>query len=192
MMDEDLDILAAEYALGTATAEERAEVKQLLTKDVDFAARVALWERRLGVLEAMVEAVEPPSIVGEHVRARIAGVAPDVALRLPELATVAPGPDPMAVAALARRVRLWRAIAIIAVGIVIALLIAGAVARLRPELFRVLLPPQTQKESGAPRRAFEVGWEGKSSKLVWLGRPFRGTRLMSPGPFSGPRGCRYC
>ena len=50
-MDEDRDGFAAEYALGTLDAEERAQADALMIVDQDFAAKVRQWERRLGELE---------------------------------------------------------------------------------------------------------------------------------------------
>jgi anti-sigma-K factor RskA len=47
MADEDLDALAAEYVLGTLTAEERESVALLAAEDSAFADRIAYWERRL-------------------------------------------------------------------------------------------------------------------------------------------------
>ena len=61
MLDEDQDTLAAEYVLGTLSAEEREHAEALLTFDSGFEAAVRQWERRLGELNVMVEAVEPPS-----------------------------------------------------------------------------------------------------------------------------------
>jgi anti-sigma-K factor RskA len=89
MADDDFDALAAEYALGTLTAEECDGAERLAARDTGFAARIAAWERRLGTLEAMVEPVEPPAEIWDHVRRRIAETAPEGALRLPEVATAA-------------------------------------------------------------------------------------------------------
>src|SRR5579863_5812954 len=60
MLDEEHDTLAAEYVLGTLSAEEREHAEALLSFDPGFEAAVRQWERRLGELNVMVEAVEPP------------------------------------------------------------------------------------------------------------------------------------
>ena len=60
MYDDAQDALAAEYVLGTLSADEREHAEALLALDPGFAASVRLWERRLGELNVMVEAVEPP------------------------------------------------------------------------------------------------------------------------------------
>ncbi len=50
-LDQDeKDVLAAEYVLGTLDSDDRANVEMLFTLDPDFAAAVAKWERRLGEL----------------------------------------------------------------------------------------------------------------------------------------------
>jgi anti-sigma-K factor RskA len=57
---EDHIALAAEYALGTLDADERAQVETMMAVDTDFTAIVQSWEFRLGVLNQMVGSVEPP------------------------------------------------------------------------------------------------------------------------------------
>src|SRR5215470_4487151 len=57
---EDHIALAAEYALGTLDADERAQVETMMAVDKDFTAIVQAWEFRLGVLNQMVGSVEPP------------------------------------------------------------------------------------------------------------------------------------
>jgi anti-sigma-K factor RskA len=69
--DDAQDALAAEYVLGTLSAEEREHAEALLAIDSGFAESVRQWERRLGELNVMVEAVEPPPAVWEKIRAEI-------------------------------------------------------------------------------------------------------------------------
>ena len=71
--DDAQDALAAEYVLGTLSAEEREHAEALLAIDSGFAESVRQWERRLGELNVMVEAVEPPPAVWEKIRAQIGG-----------------------------------------------------------------------------------------------------------------------
>ena len=73
MYDDDHDALAAEYVLGTLSAAEREQVEELLAKDAGFAKTVRLWEHRLGELNVMVEAIEPPSDVWERIKTGIDG-----------------------------------------------------------------------------------------------------------------------
>jgi len=69
---EDHIALAAEYALGTLEADERAQVESKMAADGEFAAIVQAWEFRLGVLNQMVGSVEPPPELWERIRAAVA------------------------------------------------------------------------------------------------------------------------
>jgi anti-sigma-K factor RskA len=71
MFEEDQDTLAAEYVLGTLSADERGHAEALLSFDPGFEAAVRQWERRLGELNVMVEAVEPPADVWDKIRKEI-------------------------------------------------------------------------------------------------------------------------
>lgn len=73
MYDDDRDALAAEYVLGTLSADEREQAEALLAIDRGFAQTVRLWEHRLGELNVMVEAVEPPGDVWERIKNDIDG-----------------------------------------------------------------------------------------------------------------------
>src|SRR5262245_61402128 len=83
---EDHIALAAEYALGTLEADERAQVETMMAVDKDFAAIVQAWEFRLGVLNQMVGSVEPRPIVWESIKFAIAQTAAS------EQASAAPEP----------------------------------------------------------------------------------------------------
>jgi anti-sigma-K factor RskA len=76
MHDEDQDTLAAEYVLGTLSAEEREQAEALRSFDPGFEAAVRQWERRLGELNVMVEAVEPPPETWEKIKTQIGSIAP--------------------------------------------------------------------------------------------------------------------
>src|SRR6478672_425241 len=88
---EDHIALAAEYALGTLDAEERAQVETMMAADEEFTAIVRGWEYRLGTLHQMVGAVEPRPVVWENIQAAIGHSTKSQApLALPE----APPPPP--------------------------------------------------------------------------------------------------
>jgi anti-sigma-K factor RskA len=96
--------LAAEYALGTLDAEERAQVATMMAVDPAFADVVQAWEFRLGVLNQMVGNIEPRPIVWENIRSEIARTAspplpsselPQSQAELPPVAELAP-PEPVA------------------------------------------------------------------------------------------------
>jgi anti-sigma-K factor RskA len=81
---EDHIALAAEYALGTLNADERAEVETMMSVDKDFTAMVNAWEQKLGALNQMVGSVEPRPEVWAKIRASIGLPEQQAALVLPE------------------------------------------------------------------------------------------------------------
>jgi anti-sigma-K factor RskA len=84
MYDEDQDTLAAEYVLGTLSADEREHADALRSFDPGFEAAVQRWERRLGELNVMVEAVEPPPLVWDKIKREINPAAVSGAVALPQ------------------------------------------------------------------------------------------------------------
>ncbi len=65
---EDHIALAAEYALGTLDADERALVETMMIVDHGFKDVVDSWERKLAPLHQMVGAIEPPSHVWDNIK----------------------------------------------------------------------------------------------------------------------------
>src|SRR5258707_15805788 len=65
---EDHIALAAEYALGTLDADERAQAETMMSVDKDFAAMVEAWSTRLGALNQMVGSVEPSPEVWDKIK----------------------------------------------------------------------------------------------------------------------------
>lgn len=165
---EDHIALAAEYALGTLDADERAQVETMMAVDTEFTAIVHAWEYRLGVLNQMVGSIEPRPIVWENIKAAIGhSTEQQAALVLPE-APPPPPPEPPAepavaaepvaapvvaeapsapadnsnVIQLAGRVRRLRSVASIATAIAAALVAMLAVQVYRPELLPEALRPK--------------------------------------------------
>jgi anti-sigma-K factor RskA len=164
---EDHIALAAEYALGTLDADERAQVETMMAVDTEFTAMVHAWEYRLGVLNQMVGSIEPRPIVWENIKAAIGHSTESQApLVLPE---AAPPPEPVAepvvaeapaaveappaaapptvadnsnVIQLAGRVRRLRSVASIATALAAALVAMLAVQVYRPELLPDGLRPK--------------------------------------------------
>src|ERR1700744_5923249 len=93
---EDHIALAAEYALGTLDAEERAQVEAMMSVDKGFAAIVEAWEQKLGALNQMVGAVEPRPFIWENIKAANGHSGAPEPLLLPEppppVAEIAPPP----------------------------------------------------------------------------------------------------
>jgi anti-sigma-K factor RskA len=151
---EDQIALAAEYALGTLDAEERAQVEALMAADPDFAATVDAWGQKLGVLNQMVGSVEPRPEVWDKIKTAVGLSAPQAALVLPETAQpVAPqaaGPAPAVddsnVIAFAARARRWRNIATGMTAIAAALVAMLAAGAYRPELLPDALRPKPRTQ----------------------------------------------
>ncbi|TCU59046.1 anti-sigma-K factor rskA [Bradyrhizobium sp. R2.2-H] len=90
---EDHIALAAEYALGTLDADERAQVEAMMALDEAFAGIVQSWSYRLGALNQMVGSVEPRPVVWENIKSEIARTA--LAQEPPAPAEASPPPAPM-------------------------------------------------------------------------------------------------
>ena len=164
---EDHIALAAEYALGTLDADERAQVETLMAVDAEYTAIVHAWEYRLGVLNQMVGSVEPRPIVWENIKAAIGhSTGQQAALVLPEAPPSPPPPEPPAepvaepvaapvvaeappaatdnsnVIQLADRAKRWRNVASVATALAAALVGMLAVQVYQPELLPDALRPK--------------------------------------------------
>jgi RNA polymerase sigma-70 factor, ECF subfamily len=135
--------LAAEYVLGTLDADERVEAQGLLEANATFATRVHYWERRLGELNSMVQAVEPPAETWQNIAARLGGVAASENFVLPSIEEPV-APEKNNIIDLVRRLRYWREGTIVA-GTVAATL-AGLVvtSAIAPEAMPASLRPKPQ------------------------------------------------
>jgi anti-sigma-K factor RskA len=85
---EDHIALAAEYALGTLDADERAQVETMMSADPGFTAVVVAWESKLGALNQMVGSVEPRPELWEKIRAAVGHARPQSQVRPPESASL--------------------------------------------------------------------------------------------------------
>jgi anti-sigma-K factor RskA len=152
---EDQIALAAEYALGTLDADERAQAETMMAVDKDFTAMVEAWQYRLGVLNQMVGSVEPRPEVWDRIRAAVGMAEPQAPLLLPD----AP-PPPVApqfitpssveenatVIRLAKQARRWRNIATAATAIAAVLVAMIAVGAYQPDLLPAGLRPKPRPQ----------------------------------------------
>jgi anti-sigma-K factor RskA len=147
---EDHIALAAEYALGTLDADERAQVETMMAVDKDFTAMVEAWQQKLGVLNQMVGSVEPRPEVWDRIKAATGLGEPRAALVLPEApppaATEAVAPaaavDTSNVVRLSAQAKRWRNVATFTTAIAAALVAMIAVQAYRPELLPDGLRPK--------------------------------------------------
>jgi anti-sigma-K factor RskA len=138
---EDHIVLAAEYALGTLDADERAQVETMMAVDADFTAIVEAWGYKLGVLNQMVGSVEPRPEVWERIRTAAGLSEPQAPLLLPQaappLATEVGPPaeavDLSNVVRLSARARRWRNVATLTTAIAAALVAMIAVQVFEPD-----------------------------------------------------------
>ena len=166
---EDHIALAAEYALGTLDAEERAQVEAMMSVDKDFTTMVQAWQYKLGVLNQMVGSVEPRPLVWDNIRAAIGHAAPQAPLVLPEpeppvAAVVEPATtvvEDSNVIAFSTRAKRWRNVASFTSAIAAALVAMVAVQAFRPDLLPAGLRPKPA--SNRPRRSTGPRcWDGES------------------------------
>jgi anti-sigma-K factor RskA len=165
---EDHIALAAEYALGTLSAEERVQVEAMMSVDKDFVAVVEAWERKLGVLNQMVGLVEPRPEVWEKIRVAIGLAGTQEAIVHPEAAQPAvaavaepssidsstvdrPTLDRSNVIDFSQQAKRWRGVATGMTAIAAMLVALIAVQAYRPELLPPgLRPKATQQVAQAP------------------------------------------
>jgi anti-sigma-K factor RskA len=97
---DDIDMLAAEYVLGTLDAAERTAVAARRQREPELAAAIEAWERRMSPLNEAIPSVSPPPGLFSRIMHRLDGAA-----------TPAVGAE---VIDLRRRLTLWRRAAIAA------------------------------------------------------------------------------
>jgi anti-sigma-K factor RskA len=153
---EDHIALAAEYALGTLDADERAQAESMMSVDKDFAAMVEAWSTRLGALNQMVGSVEPSPEVWDKIKVAAGLSCAQMPLVLPE----APPPPPVEPAAVETapvaeasnvvafpgQTRRWRTIATAMTAIAAALIAIVVTQVVRPDLLpdSIRPTPRTQ------------------------------------------------
>ena len=149
--DDDNQVLAAEYVLGTLDDTERAQAEALMLVDIGFVSLVHKWERRLGELHAMIEPVQPPAELWSKIRAKLPGVMPEGPLRLPDVAerasTQLTAPERPAVQVVDRG-RRWRGIALMTGALAAGLALFVSLRELRPDLLPGMLRPASAPQAG--------------------------------------------
>jgi anti-sigma-K factor RskA len=153
---EDHIALAAEYALGTLDADERAQVETMMSVDKDFTAMVRAWEHRLGALNQMVGSVEPRPEVWDRIRAATGMSEQQAPLILPEpsappspMAAREPAPsavDHSNVIRLAERTRRWRGFASAMTAIAAALVALIGIQIVQPDWLPQGLRPKPRTQ----------------------------------------------
>lgn len=152
---EDHIALAAEYALGTLDADERAQVESIMSVDKEFTAMVEAWQQKLGVLNQMVGSVEPRAEVWDRIKTAIGHSEPQSPLLLPDappppLATDVGAPaapvDTSNVIQLSAQTRRWRNVATFATAIAAALVAMVATQLYAPDRLPDGLRPKVRTQ----------------------------------------------
>ena len=162
---EDHIALAAEYALGTLDADERAQVEAMMSVDKDFTAMVQAWEIKLAALNQMVGSVEPRPGVWDGIKAAVGHAEPQTPLVLPQAPSppVAPAVTEPAVAQdnsnlasnpasgsnvieLSGRIRRLRTIATFATALAAALVAMLSVQVFQPDLLPEGMRPKPRTQ----------------------------------------------
>ncbi|MDP1865508.1 anti-sigma factor domain-containing protein [Bradyrhizobium sp.] len=152
---EDHIALAAEYALGTLDADERAQVETMMSVDKEFTAMVEAWQQKLGVLNQMVGSVEPRPEVWDRIKTAIGHSEPQAPLLLPDappppLATdigeTAAPVDTSNVIQLSARAKRWRNLATLTTAIAAALVAMIATQLYAPDRLPDGLRPKVRTQ----------------------------------------------
>jgi anti-sigma-K factor RskA len=128
--NEDHNVLAAEYVLGTLDREERLRAEALMRQDAEFTGLVRDWERRLGELNATVPAIEPPPELFARIRQRLPGAPPTAQI--------------IALDAMRNRLTRWRSFGTAMAALAAALVAVLVTSLVRPDLMPAPLRPKPE------------------------------------------------
>lgn len=160
--NEDRITLAAEYALGTLDAEERAQVEAMISADADFAAMVESWNNKLGSLNQMVGSVEPSAELWDRIKAAVGISGPQKQFELPAEESPAVVEPPVVVAPVVvppaandatgrvvkfeRKTGVWRSFALASSAIAASLLAIVGIQLYQPDLLPAAMRPKPRTE----------------------------------------------
>jgi len=154
---EDHIALAAEYALGTLDADERAQVETMMSVDKEFTVMVEAWQQKLGGLNQMVGSVEPRPEVWDRIKAAIGHSEPQSTLLIPDappppandisVPIAPPAPvDTSNVIQLSARARRWRNVAALTTAMAAALVAMIATQLYAPDRLPEGLRPKVRTQ----------------------------------------------
>jgi anti-sigma-K factor RskA len=146
---DDIDLLAAEYVLGTLPVDERAAVALRSRHDRLLSTAIDAWERRLSPLAETIAPREAPGHLWSRIEQRLdrLGDAPTAVIA--------------SIAGMERRLRRWRAVAVAASALAASLvLFVGFRELTRPEVEKSLVAV-LQKDAQSPAFLVSVDLEQK-------------------------------
>ncbi|MCC9625952.1 anti-sigma factor [Thalassospira sp. MA62] len=119
---DDIDMLAAEYVLGTLDLAQRQSVEARRVQEGDLNAAIEEWEKRLAPFNAQYRAVSPPQDLFAGIKNRIETARDAVGAYVPNLAEVA---------RLKRNLAVWRTatfgVGAIAASLIVAVLLTDII-----------------------------------------------------------------
>lgn len=144
--DEDIEGLAAEYALGTLDAGERASVAARRLREPQLDRAINGWERRLSPLVEVIKPVSPPGDLIEKIQARLSVGAqfdqPIIDLR--------------------RRLRIWKSTALVASALAASLVAFIGMQAFEPQPKQQNLVAVLQKDAASPAFLVTVNIEDRT------------------------------
>ena len=123
--EQETELLAAEYVLGTLEPTDRAALAREAETDAGLRQSIEAWERRLAPLDCISDPVTPPASLWPRIEASAWGGIAAAPASAPAMPRGAAARDPGS-----RRLRLWQGAA--AAGFALAAGVAG-IAVLRPQ-----------------------------------------------------------
>ena len=161
----DTDLQAGEFVLGVLEEHERATAEKRGAEDPAFHAAIRIWERRLGPLHELISPVTPPYTVWPQIASRLDAIPQSVRENrgfARAVAEMAEGSGGDASGTLVRRLRRWRAAAILAGAVAVSLS-----ALLLADALRNIPPPQhwagvLQAESATPAIGLSLDLQSRS------------------------------
>ncbi len=157
--DNEIDGLAGEYALGTLDAAERAAVDARRLHEPTLDAAVYDWENRLSALIYAIPAVQPHPGLYAKIERRLSRVGPH-------------RQGPTEIAALRRRLNVWRAAALTATALAASLALLIGVREFSPKPRSQNLVAVLQKDAASPAFLVSVDVENRLMTV----RPVAATR----------------
>lgn len=142
---DDIEMLAAEYALGTLPAAERAAIALRARGEASLAAAIEAWEHRLAPLAETIPARDVPESVWSGIEAHIAALADSGGAAN--------------VVGIERRLRRWRAAAIAASAIAASLATFVGVREFAPSGPDKMLVAVLQNDAQSPAFLVSVDLE---------------------------------
>jgi anti-sigma-K factor RskA len=141
MNGEDIDLIAAEYVLGTLPADERAAAAMRARGEPRLAAAIEAWGRRLAPLVEAIPPREAPATVWPEIEARIDAL--EEVLLTPRQVTAQ-------IIGIERRLGRWRAAAVAATALAASLLLFVGYREVAHPLAEKTLVAVLQKDAQSP------------------------------------------